>query len=238
MTLPGTPSLVFLTYLFAFLPWAALRSARRLRLAREAAPESETPSRLHIWIGSLVMQAVLLFLAWRVGSGFGFRIFAASRPDPLDLVAAAGALGACFGLRALIRTLRSEEERRRSVLYRIAPRTAAERVGWTVTVLLASVAEEAAYRGVGFSILWYALGDPWLAAGLSALAFALAHSMQGWKSGAVVFVIALVMQALVAVSGTLILAMVVHGLYDLIAGYRIAVEAEQLDAEAAGLGTR
>jgi len=233
MTLPGTPSLVFLAYLFAFLPWAALRSARRLHLAREAAPESETPSRLHIWIGSLVMQAVLLFLAWQVGSEFGFQIFAAPRPAPLGLAAAAAALAACFGLRALIRTLRSEEERRGSVLYRIAPRTPGEHVIWTATVLLASVAEEAAYRGVGFSILWYTFGDPWLAAGLSALAFALAHAIQGWKSGVVVFVIALVMQALVAVSGTLVLAMVVHAAYDLIAGHRIGIEARQLDAETA-----
>ena len=233
MTLPGTPSLVFLAYLFGFLPWAALKSARRLRGAASVPGQAGFPPRIRIWTGALVMQGVLLFLTWQVGAGFGFEVFAAHAPAPRDLLAAATALAACFGLRAALRHLRSEEERRRSILYRLAPRTSRERLVRTVAVLLAGVAEEAAYRGVAFSILWYALGDPWVAAGLSALAFALAHSVQGWKSGVVVFLIALVMQGLVAVTGTLVLAMAVHALYDLVAGYLIGVEARQLDAEAA-----
>lgn len=231
MTLPGAPSLVFLLYLFGFLPWAALRSARRLRAPVRGESGAELPSRLRIWTGTLVLQGLLLLMAWQVGRGFGFGIFTASRPTPRDLLAAGAALGACFGLRAVLRLVRSEEERRRSILYRLAPRTTRERIAWTGAVLLASVAEEAAYRGVGFSILWYALGDPWAAAGLSALAFALAHSIQGWRSGVVVFLIALVMQGLVAVTGTLLLAMAVHALYDLVAGGVIATEARQLDAE-------
>jgi membrane protease YdiL (CAAX protease family) len=99
-------------------------------------------------------------------------------------------------------------------------------------MLLAGVAEEAAYRGVGMTILWYSLGDPWLAAGICAAAFAVAHSIQGLKSGTVVFAIALVFHGLVAVTGTLVLAMVVHAIYDLIAGYWIAIEARRYDAEA------
>ena len=117
------------------------------------------------------------------------------------------------------------------LVYFIAPRSPREWLLWTGTVLVASVAEEAAYRGVGMSILWYALGNPYAAVAICSAAFALAHWTQGWKSAAVIFVMALVMHALVAFTGTLILAMLVHGIYDLVAGYFIAKEAKRLQLE-------
>jgi len=92
-------------------------------------------------------------------------------------------------------------------------------------VLVASVAEEAAYRGVGMSILWYSLDNPWAAALLCATAFALALWVQGWRSAIAIFQIALVLHALVEVTGTLVLAMAVHAIYDFVAGSRIAREA-------------
>ena len=107
-------------------------------------------------------------------------------------------------------------------VYAWAPRSPREWALWTGTVLIARVAEEAAYRGVGMSILWYSLGNPWIAVLISAVAFAMAHSTQGWKSAVTIFGLALVMHALVAYTGTLVFAMVVHGTYDLIAGYGIS----------------
>ncbi len=97
------------------------------------------------------------------------------------------------------------------------------------TIVVASVAEEAAYRGVGFAILWYALGNGWVAAVLCAVAFALAHTVQGWRSAGWVFLIGLVMQGLAVLAGTLVLAMLVHLLYDLVASTLIAAEARQMD---------
>lgn len=229
MTLPGTPSIAFLLVLVVLLPWAAHRSSARLRAARADATGQSFPSRRRIWWGTLVMQAALLYLAWRVGSGFDFRIFAA---PPIGIVAVAlagGALALCFVLRALARATRTEEERRALLVYRMAPRTASERALAVATVLVTAVAEEAAYRGVGFSILWYTTGSAWAAAAISALAFALAHRVQGWKSVGWILLIALVMQGLVALTGTLVPAMVVHALYDLGAGYLIATEARQMD---------
>lgn len=180
------------------------------------------------------MQCVLLFLAWRTGSGFDFDIFAAPAVTARDAVTALAALAACFVLRSLARSIHSEEERRRLMVYSLAPRTPREKALRTATVLVASVAEEAAYRGVGMSILWYALGNPWPAALVSALAFALAHWTQGWKSGIVIFCIALVFHGLVAVTGTLVLAMGVHAIYDFVAGYLIAREARRFDTQDAG----
>jgi membrane protease YdiL (CAAX protease family) len=97
------------------------------------------------------------------------------------------------------------------------------------TVLVAGVAEEMAYRGVTMTILWYALGNPWAAALVCAVAFALAHATQGWKSGVIIFVIGLLMHGLVAITGTLVPAMIVHVAYNLIAGGLIVREARRLD---------
>jgi membrane protease YdiL (CAAX protease family) len=231
MQTPATPSIVFLVVLLGVLPWLAMRSARRLEAARRDPSVAPFPSREAVWSGTLVLQGLLFALAWITGRGFGFRILDVPALRFRDVAAAAAALAIFFVLPAVSRALRSEEERRTMTVYLIAPRTRREWTLWGATVLVASVAEEAAYRGVGMSILWYSLGDPWIAALVCAVAFALAHSAQGWKSGAIVFGIALVMHGLVALTGTLVLAMVVHAVYDLVAGSLIAKEAAAMDED-------
>ena len=94
-----------------------------------------------------------------------------------------------------------------------------------MTVIAAAIAEEAAYRGVGMSILWYWLGTPWPAVIILSVAFALAHWIQGWKAGVIIFFIALVAHGLVAFTHTLVLMMFVHAAYNFIAGSMIAREA-------------
>lgn len=235
MTAPGTPSLVLLVYLLFFLPWMAMRSARRLGTGGGERPAGPMPSRSAIWINTLLGLAVLFALATLVGRSFGYEVFAVSRLGGRDYAYAALALGACFAIRALLRTVRTEEERRKLFVYKLVPKTPGERFLKTLAILAAAVAEEAAYRGVLMAILWYSLGNPWLAALISALAFALSHWAQGAKSGVAIFAIALVMQALVALTGTLVLAMAVHALYDFAAGYLIARQAAA-DERAAGSG--
>ena len=114
------------------------------------------------------------------------------------------------------------------LVYRIAPQTSTEWILWTATVLVASISEEVAYRGVTMQILWYSLGDPWVAVLLCAVAFAAAHMAQGLKSSIFIFGFALIMHALVALTGTLILAMIIHAIYDFAAGYLISIEAKRL----------
>jgi membrane protease YdiL (CAAX protease family) len=144
---------------------------------------------------------------------------------------AAAALLACFALRQVLRALQPEEQRRRMMVYFLAPRSPREWVGAMAAILVASVAEEAAYRGIGMTILWYWLGNPWLAATLCAFAFALAHWVQGFRSGVFIFALALVMHALCVLTGTLVLAMIVHALYDFVAAGLIAREARRLRAD-------
>lgn len=231
LQLPGTPSLFFLAYILVFLPWAAFRSAQRIRAARDGNAAKPLPSREGVWMGVTLSQAVLFALAWFTGRGFGYEIFALPPLGPREILAALGALAACFGLRSVLRAIRSEDERRQLTVYRLAPRSPREWLLWVASVLAASVAEEAAYRGVGMSILWYSLGTPWIAALLCATAFSLIHWTQGWKSKVTIFAITLVMHGLVGFTGTLILAMLVHAIYDLAAGYRIAREAQALGHE-------
>lgn len=174
----------------------------------------------------------MLVFALAVGAGFGFEPFyGVSSIGFVEVGAAVLALGFCFLLRFMVRALRSEQERRRLLVFRIAPRTRQEWALWIVTILSASVIEEIVYRGVAMSILWYMLGNAWIAALISAIGFAGAHWTQGAKSGAMIFFIGLIMQGLVAVTATLVLAMIVHAAYDLVAGYLIAREARRFDAE-------
>jgi len=223
MHVPGRPSLFFLFFLLALMPWMAIRSAQRVRTIGTAA----LPKRSASLIGTMFNLAILLFLSVMAGRDFGYPFFATPRVDARSIVAAIVALAACFGLRAISQSIRSEDERRKMFVYQLAPRTAKEWALWTITVLIAGVAEEVAYRGVGMSILTYAVGNPWLAALICAIAFAVAHAVQGWKSGVIIFAIALVAHALVAFTGTLVYAIVVHIIYDLAAGYLISREAER-----------
>ena len=115
------------------------------------------------------------------------------------------------------------------IVYFLAPRTTREWVLKSITVLAASISEEAAYRGVGFAILWYWTGSALLAALICSIAFALAHSIQGWKSMWVIFGIAVIMHGLVYYTETLVLAMIVHAVYDFIAIYLIWKESLRMN---------
>jgi membrane protease YdiL (CAAX protease family) len=229
--MPGGPSLLFLAYLLGFLPWAALRSARRLRPAFERPGHGTRGERLVIWANTLFAQGLLLLTAWVAGRSFGFRFFAPA--GGRAAAAAVVAFALCFGLRALARAWRTEEERRRLVVYRLAPRSAVEWSVWSLVALAAAVAEEIAYRGVGVALLTWWSGRMSVAVLACAAAFAIAHALQGWKSAAVIFGFALVMHALVAATGSLVPAMAVHLAYDLAAGIAIARQAGRFDREAA-----
>src|SRR5262245_50193856 len=162
MQLPGTPSLVFLLYLFVFLPYLAYRSSRVLRALRDSGPGGvELPGREAFWIQTTVSLVVLFVLAWMVGRSFGYHPFALPPLGPRDYAMAAAAFVLFFALRLAVRAARTEEERRRQILYALAPQNGREWAWSVVAILVAAVAEETAYRGVAMSILWYSTGSPW-----------------------------------------------------------------------------
>lgn len=226
---PGWPSILFLAYILGLLPWAAIRSVKQVRTA--GLPPNE-----RIWTTTIVMLGILFAFAWFVGRGFDYDPFAVPPLRAREWVAAVVALGLCFVIREIARAITPEDERKKLMVYRLAPRTPKEWALSAVAVVFASVAEETAYRGVAMSILWYATGNPWLAAVVTALAFGLAHAVQGARSVAIVVLFGLVMQALVLYTGTLVLAMLVHAVYDFVAGYEIAREARAMSEEKTALG--
>ncbi len=217
MHLPGTMSLLFLAYLLVILPLLAYRSSARLRDPQAKGPGAtwKPLSRVDIMASTLMMLTVLFLLAWRTGWDFDYRIFSVPRFGWRELLAGLIVLGLHFALRRLLVAARTEEERRRTPARAWMPRNGREWVLGTVVSLAAGVAEETAYRGVGMAILRWSLGSPLPAAPVLAVAFALVHWAQGWKSLITIFFMALLMHALVEFTGTLAVAMGVHTIYDI-----------------------
>jgi len=220
MKIAGVSTTLLIAYILVALPWAALRGARRLRAARDGHGPA-FPSRDALYKGTIVSLGLLLVLALLAAFDLGYPIFAWHPVVRRDVPAAMLALAVQFALARLSRAMHSDEQRRKSTVYFMAPRQRREWILWTTAVLLAGVAEEAAYRGVGWSVLSMTLG-PSFGVLVCATAFALAHAAQGWKSGMVIFGFALVFHALVAFTQTLVLAMAVHVIYDMSIGYRIS----------------
>ena len=207
------------------IPVGAFRTAQRLRGI--GAPVS----RLRYWRSAVMTQAFLLLLALVVGASFGYEPFAVGALTARDVLLTVAAIGGCLVLRQLSRRLRSEAELRQLLVYQRSPRSTEEAIWFLAAVFAASAAEELAYRGVGWTILTYSLGNPWIAALIMCIAFALAHWSQGWKSAATIFLFAVVMHALVAATDALVLAMMAHAVYDSIAGSLIARQARRFDQE-------
>src|SRR5688572_4856918 len=203
MNLPGGASLVYLAFVLLFLPWAAYRNRGLIEQVGQTPEGADKPpvTRAALYASTLFSLALLLFLSVVTGRTFAYPVFALPRLDARELLAGLAALGASLVLMLLSYALRTTEERRTMVVYRMLPRTPGEWAGYTAMCGVAGVAEEAAYRGVVVAILWHSLGSFWAAILISAAAFAVAHSVQGWKSGVIIFAMALAMHALVLYTG-------------------------------------
>ncbi|WP_165063798.1 CPBP family intramembrane glutamic endopeptidase [Paludisphaera rhizosphaerae] len=230
MQFPGTGGILFLAFLLLLLPLAAWRTSRRLRGG--SAGSGPPVSRVLYWRSAVVTQLFLFVLAFMVGSTFHFSIFKAPPSGPTPWLWGIVALAVCLGIRQVGRWSRTEEERKKLAVYQRSPRTRVEAAWFIAAVVCASVAEEAAYRGVGWQLLSYSTGSVWASAGILSAAFALAHWNQGWKSGVTIAALAATFHGLVALTGTLVIAMIAHAAYDFVAGYLINRQARAYDREA------
>jgi membrane protease YdiL (CAAX protease family) len=225
MQIPGTPSLLFLFYLLFLLPWMAFKSHRTVS-SRPGNVVAFSDSELErIWYGTILNLSMMFALAWAVGDGFDFEIFRLPAMNFRIVLAATSALAICFLIRAVARRTQTADERQRLVVFALAPRTRRQWLLKAIVVICASIAEESAYRGVGWAILSYSTSNRWLAALVCCVAFALGHWLQGWKSMLIIFLFAVIMHGLVWSTESLVPAMIIHGAYDLIAISLIANEA-------------
>jgi membrane protease YdiL (CAAX protease family) len=214
----GFASLFYLFFLLVVLPFAAIRSARAFNAPAPAddAPRARPiPSRATIFANTSLMLTVLFVLAWFTARTFGYQIFALPSLGARELLAGVVARAIMVALIPVSRLIRSAEELRNAPINRMMPQGSRETAIYSLMSVIAGLSEEAAYRGVFVQILSYALGNPWLGMLVAAVAFAVVHGIQGWKSALLVFVIACLMQTLVWFTGTLMIAMAVHAIYDL-----------------------
>ena len=225
--------LIYLVYVLGILPWAAFRSIKQLRPAPAAdGTPRPAPSRERILVLTLVSLLALLGASWVVADLTGIPIFTRPELGAREVIAAVVVFAAHFGLRQIAVALHKRgEAKKKSLLATWMPRTPRQWVLYALVAIFAGIAEEAAYRGVAWSLLDWYTGSAWIATLLCAVSFALAHITQWWKSVAVIFAIALMMHAFVAFAHGLVLAMVVHASYDIAVGVvitrRLAREAAQ-----------
>jgi membrane protease YdiL (CAAX protease family) len=219
----GVPSLGFagllhVTLFAIVLPVAAWRS--QVRLAR-----MDLPAKRPYFVGVLSQQAVFLGISLAVARALDLRL-PLGPPDARGLLLAAGFLA--LALLTLAPFWRSQVKGRSRFVYLVAPRTAEERALWAGVSLLAGVGEEISYRGVLFVLLTALLPIP-AAVAVAALAFGVAHLVQGWRAAPIVFAFAVGFQLLVLATGSLLPAMAAHVLYDLIAGLSYGRLADRYD---------
>mgnify|MGYP001298850794 FL=1 len=205
----------------AVLPILGWQSGRRFATV-------SLPPRRQYFATVIVQQLFLGTIATVVWWRLELDLFTPFRPRWTDLALAAAFLASAVAL-AVPQWRRSIEGRDRRI-YLVAPRDGPERLLWAGISVAAGIFEEIAYRGVLFWIIEALTGSVLVSVALSALAFSLAHLVQGPKAAGFVFVFGLGFHGLVLATETLSWAIVVHIAFDLIAGYRLG----RL-AEAAGL---
>ena len=195
------------------LPILVLHNARSL--ARRTLP---LPDRVLHFKSTAVMLTLWLAISVSVAMVQRVQLFPGDVPHLWRGVAAGLAMyvAAVLVMRPLWRNTVLQRAR---IVHLFVADTARERAWWVLVSLLAGIGEEITWRGVQTALLVPLVGNYWIAAALSGVSFALAHSVQGWKSVLGIFAFALAFQGVVVASGSLYVAMAVHVAYDITAGW-------------------
>ncbi len=225
MALPNTPpaaiewAQVFLAFVLAGMPAAAFESWRRLKSGQHPGPKHK------IYLGMLLLEAVLLGLAWKAAQATGLELFPAWSLT-LRQIAVCGVLLAVMLYTATRSWERASAEHKKRTRW-LVPETRQQLAIWSGLVFLGAIAEEAAYRGTLFWMVGLGTGGSWGTAWLVAnLLFALAHLTQGWKGVTTIFVFGIIFQYIVFLTGDLYLAIAVHYLYNVGFGIMMVRSAE------------
>jgi membrane protease YdiL (CAAX protease family) len=204
------PHLLFFILVFVLLPLFAARSRRHI-------PFILTLPRRPIYIQVIVLQTVLLLIAlWAAGPLL---------PDISALVLALPSvpgilLAAVLLILAILMVVRGWSRlkpEQRLFLEAIAPRTRQDRSLWVGVSLIVGIAEETVYRGV-LPLLLAQYESGTTATLLAAIAFGLAHLVQGLRAAMIASVFGAVLHLIMVVSGSLLPAIAIHFLYDAVVG--------------------
>jgi membrane protease YdiL (CAAX protease family) len=171
------------------------------------------PRQLFYW-QTILLQLIL----------YGMALFAAATnlialtvvPKTPRALWALGLLAVALGSLRIFWPRRSRDSKSR--ICDLLPHGRGEFMPYLLLCLVASVAEEVAYRGVAYRLVFRVSHSITIAVVLVALAFALGHMVQGWRSVAVIFLFAVGFHAVVIYGQSLLPAILVHFAYDAIAG--------------------
>lgn len=176
---------------------------------------AEMPAPGALYAQAAVQLLIVGLLAHFAGRDLGLSAWSRAAPSARAWALGAALLAGMLAMAAAVWRVTPQAERERGAAF--LPRRAGERGLVVLVACLAGLVEEFAWRAVLPALLGHWIGNPWLAVGLSALSFGLAHAVQGRLAMAVVFATALCFQVLVQVGGGLAVAVAVHTTYDLLA---------------------
>jgi membrane protease YdiL (CAAX protease family) len=207
----GPLGAVLLLLVCVWLPLLAWKSARILG-GRGYLPIT----RRRLFVQTIILQALMFILALAAARARDVPLW--SRPLWPLLSWSAAALFLVAALATLRLRWRSRPAHQKTRLYNMLPHDRRELAAFALVCVAAGVGEEVVYRGATTTFLTWLTGSFAVAAIVSAVAFALAHAVQGWRAMIAVFAIGLACQGLVWLAHSLIPAMAVHALYDFIVG--------------------
>lgn len=209
---PMILAFLYLSVVCIAIPYLAWSSYRHLSSEGQIGEKAPTPRLLATQ--ALVVHGVVLGLATACAATEQLEITWFSIPERGSLIAAVVVVATFISIARLEakRPLASHE-----VLRRQLRRSGLSKI-WLVTMVVAAVAEEYAYRGVLY-LLFENFMAPTIAAGLAAVVFGLGHLSQGPRGATLSAVFAAAMQFLFLASGALLLPITCHLLYDLAASW-------------------
>jgi membrane protease YdiL (CAAX protease family) len=205
----GSAGASFLVVFGVFLPYLAIKSARRVAT-------HPLPPKKRFFRSIIVQLLIFAAIAIVVGAVEHVELFPSRAPSPASWGWGLLALTLFVsGMRPQWRKRVVERSRR---VWLFMPRDGVERALWIGSSIAAGFSEELVYRGVLTTLLDRMTGSFFVAILVSALIFAICHYMQAARSMTIIFGIALVFQALAWQSGSLYVPMAVHATYDILAG--------------------
>ena len=198
----------FLLFIGVALPILAFRTKARLRGGVLPIPRA-----LFYW-QTILFQIVIYGFAL-VAAGTNTIALTLVPQTPRAMWAIALLVVALLALR-IFWPLRSAESKGR--LCDLLPQGRAELVPYLLLCAVAAIAEEIAYRGVAYRLLFRVTHSIAISVAVIAVVFSLGHALQGWRSVAVIFLFAVGFHAVVIYGQSLLPAILVHFAYDAIAG--------------------
>ncbi len=203
-------AIYYIAVFCVLIPYAVVKRIRGKGKERPLPPRSKL-------MGSVLLNlAILGGLAIVVGREFRLELFPRWEVSLLELGLGLGMLVFLLAARTfLLKWLRGG---RRENGFRLLPESWDELPVWILISLMAGFCEELAYRGTLFRILTWELHSPIAGAVIVALAFGVAHAMQGWRSVVFISVLSLLFQIMAWQFWNLYMVMIIHALYDLSVG--------------------